>query len=265
MAAKNGCIQNTEYALFGRGKRTLLLLPGLGDGLRSMKGMALPLSLLYRSLAKDFRVYVFSRRKDLSKGMTTRDMARDLKAAMDALRISKADVVGVSMGGMIAQWLAADYPERVEKLVLTVSCPSPNPILEEAVGEWIRCAKAGDHRGLMDSNLRRIYSEAYYRKNRWMIPLIGKLTKPQSYERFLIQAEACRAHDAKEALPKILAPTLVVGGERDLCLSGEASRELAERIRGAKLRMYPQWGHGLYEEEKEFLPLVRKFLLEEVE
>ena len=112
----------------------------------------------------------------------------------------------------------------------------------------------------MDSNLRRIYSDDYYRKNKWMVPVTGVLTKPKSYERFFIMAEACRTHDAWESLPAIAVPTLVIGGDQDRSLGGEASREMAARIPGAKLKMYPQWGHGLYEEAKDFLGVVTEFL-----
>ena len=107
-----------EYIRFGTGKKVLIMLPGLGDGLRTMKGTALPFALMYRIFAKDFTVYAFSRLNDLPEGYTTRDMAQDQKEAMDQLGIAKAHIFGVSMGGMIAQHLAADYPEVVDKLVL---------------------------------------------------------------------------------------------------------------------------------------------------
>lgn len=257
--AKNGTAAGADYIRFGTGTKNLILLPGLGDGLRTVKGTALPMALYYRSLAEDYTVYMISRKRELTRGCSTRDMARDLKDAMDALGIGKASLVGVSMGGMIAQHFAADYPERLEKLVLTVTCGRENPILLESLKEWQTCASAGDHMALMDSNLRRIYSQSYYRKNRWMLPLTGKLTKPKSYDRFLIMAQACRSHNAWDALPDITAPTLVIGGEQDKALGGEASRELAARIPGAQLKMYPRLGHGLYEEAKDFLPVIRDF------
>ena len=264
--AKNGVLHlngtTMDYIRFGRGQRTLLMIPGLGDGLRTVKGTALPMAAMYRCFAKDFTVYAFSRRNDLPGGFTTRDMARDVAEAMTLLGISKADVLGVSMGGMIAQHLAIDYPEKVGKLILAVTSAKSNPILAESIEEWTALARGGDHAGFMDSNLRRIYSEAYYRKNRWMAPILGKLTRPTSYDRFFILAEACRNHDAWEGLPKIQMPTLVVGGEQDMALGGAASRELAEEIPGARLKMYTQWGHGLYEEAKDFNSLVLAFLKE---
>ena len=183
-----------------------------------------------------------------------------LLRAMEALGIGRADILGVSMGGMIAQWLAIDFPEKVGKLILTVTCPEPNPILRESVQEWVDLAKRGDHAGFMDSNLRRIYSERYYRRNKWLTPLVGALTKPKSCERFFRQADACLTHDALAELPNIKAQTLVIGGEKDLALGGEASKILAQHIPGAELKMYPQWGHGLYEEAGDFNDVVLAFL-----
>ena len=249
-----------DYIRFGSGNRVLVMLPGLGDGLKTVKGTALPMALLYRKFAKKYTVYAFSRREPLAAGCTTRDMAADQAKAMEAIGIGRADILGVSMGGMIAQWLAIDHPERVGKLILTVTCAEQNPVLRESIREWVDLAKAGDHAGFMDSNLRRIYSERYYRRNKWMTPLIGALTKPKSYDRFFIQAEACLTHDARAELAKIQAQTLVIGGEKDLALGGEASKVLAEHIPGAALKMYPQWGHGLYEEAGDFNDVVLAFL-----
>jgi len=261
---KNGTVRIADdtmpYIRFGSGSKPLIMLPGLGDGITTVKGKALPMALMYRCFARDYTVYMFSRRDHLPEGCSTLDMAHDLKDAMDALDITAADLVGVSMGGMIAQHFAADYPERVRKLVLVVTCAHPNPILTESVSEWIELAGRGDHAAFMDSNVRRMYSDAYYRKNRWLIPVMGRLTKPKSYSRFFIQAGACLTHDASARLVKIDAPTLVIGGEQDHALGADGSYELAASIPGAQLRMYSEWGHGLYEEAKDFNHAVLAFL-----
>lgn len=265
---KNGtlAIDNTQmdYIRFGTGKEILIMLPGLGDGLRTTKGTALPMAILYRMFAKDFTVYAFSRKTLLSEGASTRDMAKDTKKAMDDLGISKAHIFGVSMGGMIAQHLAIDYPEVVDKLILTVTCARPNPILTQSITEWKTQALNDDHTALMDSNLQRIYSEDYYHKNKWLIPIMGRFTKPKSYDRFLIQADACLNHNAYDSLNRIQSPTLVIGGEQDHALGGDASREIAAQISGAVLHMYPQWGHGLYEEAKDFNALILSFLKQSI-
>ena len=265
LQVKGGTIpmKNTkmDYIRFGSGPRNLVMLPGLGDGLQTVKGLAIPMAWMYREFLKDFTVHMFSRPRVIPQGTTTRDMARDIKSAMDALGITKADVFGVSMGGMIAQWLAIDYPQAIEKLVLVVTSSKPNAILIESVREWIDQASRGDHTALMDSNLRRIYSEGYYRKNRWMVPLMGKFTKPKSYTRFLVQAEACLSHNAYDDLQKIQAKTLIIGGEQDHALTGEASYEIAGQLPNGELKMYQQWGHGLYDEEKEFNRIIKEWLL----
>ena len=261
---KNGTLSiagaTMDYIRFGTGAKTLIMLPGLGDGLRTVKGTALPMALMYRAFGKAFTVYAFSRRDPLPAGFTTRDMARDVALAMEQLGIARADIFGVSMGGMIAQYLAVDHPEKVGKLILAVTAARPNPILRESIEEWVAYAKCGNHAAFMDSNLRRIYSDAYYRKNKWTIPLVGLLTKPESYDRFFTQADACLTHDALSLLPLIQAQTLVVGGEQDKALGSDASREIAAQIPGARLHMYAQWGHGLYEEAKDFNGRILNFL-----
>ena len=264
--AKNGTVSlgdgSMDYIRFGTGERNLIILPGLGDGLQTGKGTALPMAVMYRCFAKDFTVWAFSRKNALPQGYTTRQMAQDLSDAMEQLGITQADIFGVSMGGMIAQHLAIDHPQKIRKLILTVTSARANPLLTESVGEWISLAEKADHTAFMDSNLRRIYSETYYRRNKWLVPLMGRLTKPKSYDRFYIQAKACLTHDAFDRLQEITAPTLVVGGGKDLALGGDASREIAAAIPGARLHMYDDWGHGLYEEEKGFNKLILDFLKE---
>ena len=200
--------------------------------------------------------------KKYQKARTTREMADDLAKAMELLNIPKADLLGVSMGGMIAQHFAAMYPEKLGKLVLAVTAHRPNPTITEAIREWVACARQGDHTALMDSNVRKIYSDNYYRKNKWLIPIMGKLTKPKSYDRFFIQANACANHCCTDSLSRITAPVLVFGGGQDRIIGPDAAGEIAQRIPGAVLKIYPQWGHGLYEEAKDFNRTVLAFLKE---
>ena len=155
--AKNGVLDldgaRMDYIRFGTGARTLVILPGLGDGLQTVKGTALPMALMYRIFAQDFTVYAFSRKDPLPEGYSTREMARDQAMAMERLGIGSADILGVSMGGMIAQWLAADFPDKVGKLVLAVTCARPNTILRESVEEWIGLAQREAHTAFMRSNI----------------------------------------------------------------------------------------------------------------
>ena len=101
-----------EYVTFGQGDQALILLPGLSEGLRTVKGMALPLAWSYRAFGKDYKVFVFSRKSELPLSYTTRDMAADQAKAMEILGITKASVMGVSQGGLIAQYLAIASKSR---------------------------------------------------------------------------------------------------------------------------------------------------------
>ena len=263
LKAKNGRLGlsagEMDYIRFGSGKRVLLMLPGVGDGLATVKGLAVPFALMYRALAKDFTVYVFSRRVHLPRHMTTRDMAEDVNEAMEKLGLAGAAVVGVSQGGMIAQWLALDHPDKVAKLVLTVTLSRPNDTVREAVALWSDMARRGDYKGIMLDTAERSYTPRRVRRARLTYALMGNLGKPKSFERFLIQAESCLTHDAYDELGRIACPTLVIGGTEDKIVTGAASEEIAAKIPGSELYMYEGLSHGLYEEAPDFLQRVADF------
>jgi len=249
--AKNRSVKigNTSmnYAVFGSGEKNLIMIPGLGDGLRTGNKLALFYAALYGKFAKDYTVYVFSQRNVMPEKYSTRKMAKDMREAMSILNIEKADVIGVSLGGMIAQHLAADYPEAVGKLVLVVTASRKNQYIQGAVSGWIEMAKRGDYHKLMIDTLKKMYTKEYIEKNRWMMGIAGKVGKPKSYERFITMGYACLYHDAYEKLEKIQSETFVIGGALDRTLGGKASLELAEKIPNAELKFYPEYGHALYD------------------
>ena len=264
--AENGSVvlgkTEMEYVSFGTGKKTLIMLPGLGDGLKTARGLAAPFALMFRQYAGDYRVYALSRKNALAEGCSTRDMARDTREAMDRLGIDRADVVGISQGGMIAQYLAIDSPQAVGKLVLAVTLARQNPLIEEAVGGWLRMAEADDYKSLFIDTAERSYSQAYLKRYRALYPILTRVGKPKSFERFIIQAHACLGHDAYGELDRITCPTFVVGADCDKVVGPDASRELARRIAGSRLWMYAGLGHGAYEEAKDFNGRVLEFLRE---
>ena len=77
----------SECITFGTGKKKLILIPGVGEGLITFKGKAIPFSILYRTFAKEYTVYVFSRRRDMKEGFSTKDMANDIIKHMEKLKI----------------------------------------------------------------------------------------------------------------------------------------------------------------------------------
>ncbi len=95
----------------------------------------------YRLIAQHFKVYLFSRRNTLPPIYSTRQMAADQALAMKTLGIKAASVLGVSQGGMIAQYLAIDYPEQVSRLVLALTTAQPAQMTRDVLQNWIRMAK----------------------------------------------------------------------------------------------------------------------------
>ncbi|MBR5564658.1 MAG: alpha/beta hydrolase [Roseburia sp.] len=263
--AKNGNLKigNTDmdYISFGTGKRVFIMIPGLGDGMMTVKGKALPFAWEYRKFAKDFTVYLFSRKNELEEGYSIRDMARDLKIAMDKLRIEKADIMGVSQGGMIAEYMAIDYPEVVNKLILVVTVGRQNECIQSNVKRWIELAEQNRYGEAMKDITVRMYTPEYIQRYRLILGVLGLFPGPKNKIRFLRMAKSCAEHSLYEELREIKAPTLIVGGERDQTVTGEASKEIAEQIDNCELYMYAEYGHGLYSEAKDFNQRVYDFLL----
>ena len=262
VALGNGAV--TDYAAFGHGPKCLIVLPGLSDGLVTVRGKAMLLCKPYKPLFKEYTVYMFSRRDPLPEGFTIEDMADDQAAAMDRLGIARADVLGVSQGGMIAVTLAAGHPERVGRLVITVSAPYANDTLRENAEGWIAMAQRGDHKSHMIDTAEKSYSETYLKKYRRLYPLLGRLGKPKSYSRFIVNARAILGFDAREILKEISSPTLSIGGGDDKTVGARASDELHRGIKGSELYIYEGLSHAVYEEAGDFYDRVFGFLRQNV-
>lgn len=166
------------YAKFGKGTKQLVMIPDLN--IVNVDGTAANLAYFYRRFAKDFTVYVFYRRKGCNPKCTIRSMSDDVADAVKSLNITNAYVLGVSQGGMIAQYLAAEHSEFVQKLVLGVTAARTNPVMLEAVREWITIAESGDLKGVLTKNYDKMYTEKQMKKYRMLIPLMMKFTKLMS-------------------------------------------------------------------------------------
>lgn len=262
--AKEGSVKignsDMDYVTFGKGQKTFIIILGLSDGLKTVKGTKILLASAYKSLAKDHKVYFFSRKNHIEEGYSTRDMARDQKIAMDNLGIKSAYIMGVSQGGMISQYLAIDYPEIVEKLVQVVSISRQNNTIQRVIRNWITLAEDNNYKGLIIDSLENAYTEAKLKKYRSLYPILTRLGKPKSFKRFIIQANACVNHDAYDELHKIKCATLVIGGDSDKVVGERSSIEISEKINNSKLILYEGLGHGAYEEAKDFNYQVLSFL-----
>ena len=246
-----------DYISFGSGQKPLIMIQGLNT--RGIKGSALPLAYMYRIFAKDYKVYLFDRRPDVKEGITVKEVAEDIAVAMDNLGITNADILGVSQGGMIAQYLAIDRPDLVNKLVLAFTLSRNNDKVVSAIETWVELVEKGKMKQLIVDMAERMYSESYLKMYRPFLPLLTAIQKPTNVQRFVILANSCLTCNTYDVLNEIKCPVLVIGGQKDKIVGGEASIEIAEKL-GCKIHMYDELGHAAYEEANDFNSIVYEFL-----
>ncbi len=249
--------EKIRYITFGKGNKPLVMIQGLNT--RSIEGAAVSLAYMYRIFAKDYKIYLFDRREYIREGITVRELATDVAKAMDALNIINADVLGVSQGGMIAQYLAIDRPDLVNKLVLAVTLSRNNDTVENVIKEWVEMTEQGDFKSLVLDMAEKMYSEKYIRRYQLFMPLLTILQKPKDAECFITLAKACLTCEAYDELEKIKCPVLVIGGMQDKIVEGASSIDIAEKLK-CEIHMYDDLGHAAYEEAVDFNQRVYDFL-----
>ena len=252
--------KSMDYVTFGKGKQPLVIIPGLGDGLQTVKGMAQMLALTYREFAKVYKVYVFSRINELPENYTTQNMAADVAEAMEVLNITSAYVMGISQGGMIAQWLAVDFPEKIKSLILAVTTAKPSQLARERIEHWQKLSQSGNFKHLMLDIAKHSYTQKSYQKWRLLYNVMGIFGRIKDKQRIDIQSVSCLKHDSLDFLEKINSPTLIIGAEKDDVLGVDDSLELHQHIKDSQLTILPECGHALYEQNKDFQKRVLVFL-----
>ena len=234
---------------------TLLLLAGQANSHR-----------WWTSLREDFedvfRVVTFDQRgtgesRGAVANWSTDLFADDALDVLKALGASSATVYGTSMGGRVAQTLAATHPEMVDRLVL--ACTSPGgPFAQERDGHVRRSLNDPDLRRRLATLQRLFYTD------HWPHPpehshLFGDPS--MSNEELHAHLRASSRHDAWDSLAQIEAPTFVLHGTDDLMSPVANARLLADHIPSARLHLVEGGRHGFFEEFRpRVVPLIRTFL-----
>jgi pimeloyl-ACP methyl ester carboxylesterase len=192
---------------------------------------------------------------------TCAQLAADAVVLLDELGIERADVFGMSLGGMIAQELALGWPDRVSRLVLG-------------------CTHCGlEHAALPDREAGRAFAletDDWAERMRALAPfafadgvdgeLLGRFIEKkardvQDPEGYRGQIAAALAHDTYDRLPQIECPTLIITGDGDRVIPGVSSEVLHERIPGSRLEVVADAGHLFFlERPRESLRLLEDFL-----
>jgi pimeloyl-ACP methyl ester carboxylesterase len=193
------------------------------------------------------------------------DLAGDVRAVLDDVGIERAHVIGASMGGMIVQHVALDFPERVRSL--TLCCTSPQGGGREGPPPWRMLASIALRPLLGVERTLPIVAPLLYSertladRERFSEEVALRSTYATSLVTAPAQFAAIARHDARDRLRELETPVLVVHGEEDRLVPASAGRALAALIPDAELALLPRCGHVLTTDcEEEAAAAIRGFL-----
>ncbi len=246
----------TDWFSFGRGERTLVIIPGMS--IKPISQSAEAIAASYANFADDYTVYLFGRGRRVRPDCTIETLASDVAEAMDGLGLRGADVFAVSLGGMIALRLTLSRPDLVGALALCSTCAGMDEAGKKETEKWAALADAGDGASLCREMIRVIYSPEFVTDNRGAFDLLENMGEPDDINRIGRLVRAGAGFNAESELGKITCPAFVFGSERDAVLSPAAVRAVAEGI-GCGIYMYEGYSHAVYDEAPDFRGRLKAF------
>jgi 3-oxoadipate enol-lactonase len=245
---------------------------GEGEPLLCVMGLSadhLAWALQVPAWSQRFRTVIFDNR-DVGQSFyadgsyEVRDMAADTLALADALELESFHLLGMSLGGAIAQEAALAAPDRVRTLTLVVTYGGGGAWGRERARLWSADVLRKPHEEHIDTLLLYTLSEEFF-KNPEGVQFIRDMMlanpHPQAPEAFVRQLEAGGRHETRDRLGSLSMPVHVIGAERDTLVPVWKSQEIADLIPGAKLTVVPGAPHGLnLERAEEFNEVVADFI-----
>jgi pimeloyl-ACP methyl ester carboxylesterase len=228
-------------------KVPLLLVRPLGGSMTSWAEFADVLSARIRVIMFDARGTGRSSKAPWT--MSTRSMATDARDLLDHLRIAKAHVYGISLGGMVASWLAADHADVVDRLTLASTTPMGTMFRPQAIPRGLSVATCLTHAApqaeacmatrILSSHFRRTQPEEVARIRERAAAF------PASHRSLAILLAAAARHDVRHRLFDIHAHTLVLLGEFDPLLTLESQQEMLEELPRSTFHVVKGAGHDV--------------------
>ncbi len=234
---------------FGKGPKKMVMIPGLR--LSSIVGSAKAVSWYYKLFSPEYTVYMFDRKNPVAPGCTIHDLAEDVNEVMDKLDLRNVYLFGASQGGMIAQDLAINHPDKVCKMVLGVTASRTNDTIKTVIEQWIKMARESGLSAVAKDYVYKGFSESYIRKYKLFMPFAIRMQVLMPVENFITLAKACLTCNTYDRLSEIKCPVLVLGGGRDKVVTGEASREIADKLK-CECYIYSELSHEAYNEAGDF-------------
>ena len=229
----------------------LVLIRGLGSNADHWYAQVPDLSRHYRVITFDNRG--IARSTDPGGPFTIPDMAEDTIRLMNALGIEQAHVLGLSLGGMVAQEIAIGHPERIKGLILVVTLygGQHQVLAEDTVREKLQRMLVD---GSLDARIMALdvfFAPRTIKERPQILQAYAEVSMkhPAGMEILQRQWEAASRHDTYDRLDRIKTPTQVLTGEEDVLIPPGNSEILAERIPDAELLVIPGGGHQIMIEQ----------------
>ena len=214
--------------------------------------------------AKHFRLVRYDRRGHGKSGTTKGPynfalFGRDILKIMDALKIKRMNLCGLSMGGMDGQWIGAHAPDRVDKLILS----NTNYYYADKApwADRIKFVRENGLAQLVGPNMERWFTKGFRDRAPQAIARMAEMFLASNLDGYIACVEAVRDMDFRESNPRITTPTLVIVGKQDPATPPAAGEAIAKAIKGAKLVALDAAHISNVEQPKAFTDAVLNFLL----
>lgn len=237
-----------EFLRFGDGDRVALWLPG-GPGSELPSGWAAALQgRQVRPLVDaGFSVWMISRRRHMPSGHGVAEMAADCAALVTDEFAGQVElVVGLSYGGMIAQYLAAEHPGVLRRLVIALSAVRITDWGREVDARAAQARVDKRHQDAGEAVAEYVFPQPDQQWQRRLVGAVMGLALSTSHVPdgdLLVEAQAEMVFDATEVLPHIAVPTLILHAEQDMFFTPEIIQETAALIPDCRVITYPGQGH----------------------
>jgi len=237
------------FARLGNGAQPLVIFPGLADAAWDATSVGWNLAEHYRRFSDTFTVFVISRKRGLPQGYAT---------AFDH-ELGPCPVMGISLGGCIAQHFAVDYPNRVTRLVLASAGYQIDVGGRQIPEHWLELARHDRWREFYFNVAKVTVQEFHHTFYQFLFPLLR--LRAHDPRDFLVALAASLQHNTAEILADIHTPTLVVAGVDDIFFPPVLLRETVRRIPNATLHLITNARHDAYASQRdEFEDHVLAFL-----
>jgi 3-oxoadipate enol-lactonase len=251
----DGCAINVEVA--GNADAPALMLSNsLGTNLHMWDDQA-------AEFARHFRLIRYDRRGHGKSSVppgpySMQRFGRDVLNVLDALGVRKTSWCGLSMGGMVGQWLGANAPDRIENLVL-----SNTHYHYDDKTPWNDRIKTVQEKGLeamVEGNMQRWFTDGFRQRSPQVIERMKSLFMGTDPGGYIACCEAIRDMDFRESNPRIKAATLVIVGSQDAATPPAAGEAIAQQIRGARVVSLDAAHISNIEQPKAYTEAVLNFL-----